>query len=134
MVEKREVAVLFGEFEKALKRLEEAILLKEETDIKRDAVIQRFEFTFEILWKVFRRIARLEKMDCYSPKSCFKIAFNMGLIDDEDAFSQIIDARNKTVHTYSEEEAKQIYDFVRGVAISAFKETSGKIEQYLKNM
>lgn len=40
-------------FEKALRRLEEA-LDKPESAIVRDASIQRFEFTFELAWKAIQ--------------------------------------------------------------------------------
>ena len=39
-----------GNFEKALARLHEVLVL-DETDIVRDALIQRFEFTFETGWQ-----------------------------------------------------------------------------------
>ena len=77
MVGKQEIGFRFTEFERALKRLKEAATLEKETDIKKDATIQRFEFTFEILWKVFRKIAHFEKLDCFSPRTCFKTAFRM---------------------------------------------------------
>ena len=84
-------------------------------DLKQDAVIQRFEFTYELLWKVFRKIARLKKVDCFTPRDAFSFAFKLGLLDDEGLFLEIIDARNKTSHVYSKKEAAKIYDFIINV-------------------
>ena len=134
MASNEEVKAIFSQFKEANKRLTEALGLEKEDDIKRDAVIQRFEFTFELLWKTFKRIARSEKLDCYSPKSSFKTGFKMGLIEDEELFLKIIDARNKTTHVYSEEEAKEIYDFIKEKAAAAFAETEKKLEQKIREI
>ena len=128
MASNREIQSLFKQFKEAYSRLKEAINIKEESDIKRDAVIKRFEFTYELLWKTYKKIARLEKLDYFTPKACFQFAFKSGLIEDEELFLEIIDARNKTTHVYSEEEAKKIYDFIKEKAINAFDVAEKKIE------
>jgi len=130
MASNQEIKGIFEQFKKANQKLKEAVNLKEETEIKRDAVIQRFEFTFELLWKTFKRIARIEKIDCFSPKTSFRAAFQMGLIDNEQIFVEIIDARNKTTHVYSEEEIKDIYKFIKEKVINVFISAEEKIEGY----
>ena len=102
---------------------------KEENDLKRDAVIKRFEFTYELLWKCYKKIARLQKLDYFSPKACFQFAFKAGLIEDEQLFLEIIDARNKTTHVYSEEEAKKIYIFIQENVIAALDIAAKKINE-----
>ena len=95
-------------------------------------MIQRFEFTYELLWKVFRKIARLKKVDCFTPRDAFSFAFKLGLLDDEGLFLEIIDARNKTSHVYSKKEAAKIYDFIREKASAAFAAAEGKLNQHFK--
>ncbi len=129
MASNEEIQSLFRQFAEAHCRLKEAVNLKQETDIKRDAVIKRFEFTYELLWKTYKKIARLQKLDYFSPKACFQFAFKSGLIEDEQLFVEIIDARNKTTHVYSEEEAKKIYNFVKEKVISAFDTAKKKLEE-----
>lgn len=124
-----EVQSLFEQFKEAYSRLKEAINIKEESDIKRDAVIKRFEFSYELLWKTYKKIARLQKLDYFNPKACFQFAFKSGLIEDEELFLEIIDARNKTTHVYSEEEAKKIYNFIKEKVINAFDAAEKKIKK-----
>ena len=124
-----EIQTLFGQFKEAYGRLKEAINIKEESDIKRDAVIKRFEFSYELLWKTYKKMARLQKLDYFSPKACFQFAFKSGLIEDEKLFLEIIDARNKTNHVYSEDEAKKIYNFIKEKAINAFDAAEEKIKE-----
>ena len=109
--------------------MREAISIKEESDIKRDAVIKRFEFTYELLWKTYKKAARLQKLDYFNPKACFQFAFRAGLIGDEHLFLEIIDARNKTTHVYSEEEAGKIYNFIKEKVIAAFDAADSKIKE-----
>ena len=129
MAPDKEIQSLFGQFKEAHSRLKEAINMEGESDIKRDAVIKRFEFTYELLWKTYKKIARLEKLDYFNPKACFQFAFRSGLIKDEQLFLEIIDARNKITHVYSEEEAKKIYNFIKQKVIYAFDEASKKVKE-----
>ena len=129
MAPNEEIQSLFGQFKEAHSRLKEAIGIEKETDIKRDAVIKRFEFTYELLWKTYKKIARLQKLDYFSPKACFQFAFKSGLLKDEQLFLEIIDARNKTTYVYSEKEAKVIYNFIKEKAVSAFDTAKKKLEE-----
>jgi len=57
---KQEIENQFRKFESALKRLEEVLLIQNYNDIIRDSAIKRFEFTFEMLWKLIKRISYFE--------------------------------------------------------------------------
>jgi nucleotidyltransferase substrate binding protein (TIGR01987 family) len=81
--------------------------------IIRDAAIQRFEYTFEALWKLLKEyLLEKEGTVCGSPKACFREAFSAGLISESETlrFLQMTDDRNMTSHTYKEEVARMIYE------------------------
>ena len=69
------------------------------TNLTRDAVIQRFEFCFELAWKVIQERARTEGLDCQSPKGCLKLAYKNNWIDDETGWLAMLEDRNRTAHT-----------------------------------
>jgi nucleotidyltransferase substrate binding protein (TIGR01987 family) len=92
----------------AIVRFSEA-LHAPETDLSRDAAIQRFEFCFELAWKVIQEEARAEGLDCQSPKGCLKLAFKQGWISDESGWLVMLEDRNRTAHTYDEALAKNVY-------------------------
>ena len=96
------------EFEKYLKKFKEVLSLPED-DIVRDSAIKRFELCFELSWKVIKDYLKEEGIFCRSPKSCFKEAFSIGLIESEEKWLDIIDDRNLSVYTYDEELAKELY-------------------------
>ncbi|GIW65724.1 MAG: hypothetical protein KatS3mg094_243 [Candidatus Parcubacteria bacterium] len=50
-----------------------------------------------------------QKIECHSPKSCFRSAYQEGIIDYDEYWLKIIDFRNQTAHIYSEELADKIY-------------------------
>ncbi len=94
---------------KALNTLEE-ILNVEPSKIVRDATIQRFEYTFEAIWKLLKEyLFYREGIVCNSPKSCFREAFSVGLLIEEGnaSFLQMTDDSNLTSHTYDEEIAEK---------------------------
>ena len=104
----KELIYSAGRFRKALDRLMEA-LAREEDDLKVDACIQRFEFTFELAWKTVKRALLVEGIICKTPRECLKESFRLGLIRDEENWLAMLDDRNAMSHIYSEEEARIIY-------------------------
>ena len=83
-----------------------------ETDIVRDAAIQRFEFTFELVWKTLQLYLEHEGFESGSPRAVLKRAFVIRLISDQDeadVWLQMLDDRNLTSHAYDETFAGRIY-------------------------
>jgi len=102
----------YNDLAKALKKLNEA-LKQSETELNRDATIQRFEFTFEMSWKIMQSIAKTNKPKLYGVKAIIREAAALGLISQPEAWLDFLEDRNLTVHTYKEELAKQIYANVK---------------------
>ena len=114
------------DFEKAIGRLKEVLAL-EENDIVRDSAIKRFELCFDLAWKCIKTNAKYQGMECYSPRDCFKTAFQLSLIDYDDCWLKMIDDRNLTVHLYKEEHAEEVYS-----RIGSYSELFKKLLQNLK--
>jgi len=103
----------------ALKTLED-ILKEPFSMIIRDATIQRFEYTFEALWKFLKEyLKEKEGIVSNSPKACFKEIFSLGFLNEEETVKclEMTDRRNDTSHTYKEEVAKLIYSKTKGYYI-----------------
>jgi len=105
------------EFREALKRLEEAYSLalahqgEELFPYLRDSVIQRFEIAVELMWKAIKEKLLEEGAPCRSPKGCVRAFFEAGFIDEETSreLLKLIDLRNLTSHTYSQEVADGLF-------------------------
>lgn len=104
--------------EKALKSLERAAdrSQKEKKDEEvRDAVIQRFEYTYELSWKMMKRQIEAEaaspvSVDALGFRDLLREAAEKGFIGDVEAWFEYRDARNRTSHGYDEKSAQQVYE------------------------
>ena len=92
----------------AIARLRE-VLKAPESDVSRDAAIQRFEFCFELAWKSVQERARDEGLNCHSPRDCLRLAFKTSWIDNEHGWLAMLEDRNRTSHTYDEDLAKAVF-------------------------
>lgn len=97
------------ELKRAIARLKEALALPK-SDIIRDSVIQRFEFTVELSWKVLQRYLKASGItEALTPKNTIREAGRLGIIKDPEAWLTFIDARNLSSHTYKESLAEEVY-------------------------
>ena len=83
------------------------------TVILRDAAIQRFEYTFEAVWKTGQEFLRShEGLDVGSPKGTVRGLFQTGYLNARQAELglKMVDDRNLTSHTYSEGLSEQIFE------------------------
>lgn len=98
------------QYQRALNRLDE-ILQKGKDDIIRDSAIKRFEFTFDLSWKLTKAFLEEEKgVVRNSPKECFREAYRQGIIDYDDFWIKMTDWRNEIVHSYSEAFADSLFE------------------------
>lgn len=101
-------ALLF--FSKALQRLSEALAEDRSNPLAIDGSIQRFEFSFELGWKLLKKVLMdVEGIEVLSPKKALQVAYQVGWVSDEQAWLKMLNDRNLTSHTYREEYALEIY-------------------------
>lgn len=117
--------IKLNNFKKTLQRLEEAaaeLYIDKDNDIVRDAVIQRFEFTYELAWKTTKEyLEYIGIMDKNSPKAVVKEAYAQKLISNEQNWLTMIKDRNMTSHLYKEEMAKEIATRIIDYYINEFE-------------
>lgn len=117
------------DFYNALNRLEEA-LKEEPIDIIIDGVLHRFEFTFELAWKVIK--SYLEYMGVVektgSPRETIQNGFKQGLIVDGEGWIEMMLSRNSLSHLYDEEESRLIYDNINKKYIKLLRELKEKLD------
>lgn len=103
------MAISLTEFEKAVLALAKA-LQEPKNDITRDASIQRFEFCVELAWKTAKKLTGTSTS---TPKQVVREMAQAGLIDDVYLWLEAIDQRNLSSHTYNEELAEKVYQFIK---------------------
>lgn len=118
------------DYSKALERLVEA-LEEQETELNVDAVLHRFEFTFELAWKTMKDyleyIGVIERTG--SPREVIKSAFSFGIIENGEEWINMMLARNELSHLYDEETSRKIYYNIKEIYINLLKELKNKLEE-----
>ena len=129
MISKR-VEHKFIDYRNAFNRLKEAIDINIENDIIVDGVIQRFEFTYELAWKVMKSYLEYEGIqDLISPRATIKAAYKFGIIEDGDAWIAMMMDRNRTSHIYDEKMALKIYKNIKSDYIKLLESILIKIDK-----
>ena len=114
---------------RSMDRLRE-VLAVEATEINQDASIQRFEFVFELSWKLMKAVLEHEGELCVSPRDCIRKAAKVGVIDRPDKWLEFLDDRNKLSHTYDEKEAREVYKRLQEFVslVDGLMDKAGKLE------
>jgi len=114
-------------FRNALRRLEKAAK-EAKSELEIDGAIQRFEFTFELFWKLLKVYLESEGIMCKSAKSCLKEAYQMGIVDKEDVSLKMLDDRNISVHLYDKEASREIFERIKKIYVREFKMALRKMQ------
>ncbi|MDC3418448.1 nucleotidyltransferase substrate binding protein [Aquibacillus salsiterrae] len=98
----------FENFEKSFKLLEKYSNSSISTELERAGIIQFFETTFELAWKVLKDYLESEGYIAKSPRESIKRAFQVGLIEEGHLWMDALSKRNLTSHTYDQELAEKL--------------------------
>lgn len=100
--------------EKAYWTLEKPFEKKEFSDLEKDWVIQRFEYTIELAWKTCKKFISYEKVDFIpSPREIIRESFKLWIINDLELWESFLDIRNSMSHMYSEYVSGESFEFIK---------------------
>ena len=91
-------------------------------DLIKEGLIQRFEYTHELAWKVMKDYAEYQGYsDIKGSRDAFRRALEIGLISDSRWMESIID-RNQTSHLYDDDISGNIYLSILNVYFPLFQD------------
>ena len=99
----------FENFEKSFLLLKSGLKIENPSLVEKAGVIQFFETTFELSWKLMKDYLEYLGYDIKSPRDSIKTAFQIELIRDGSSWLEALMDRNLTVHTYDETIASEVY-------------------------
>ncbi len=128
----------YSNFHKACQRLLEVTecynSIDDLSELEQEGLVQRFEYTFELSWKVMQDLLIYKGYDfMLGPNGTLKMAFEDGLISDHDGWRQMAKSRNMLSHVYDEEEADAIVKLIFDRYASLLKSLDNKLEQLSQN-
>jgi nucleotidyltransferase substrate binding protein (TIGR01987 family) len=121
-----------SDYLKAVLQLEKAVLHPKD-EFVRDSVIQRFEFTHELAWKMLRLRLENEGLLVKTPRETMQEALQAGFIADGNLWSDLQKMRNLTSHTYREQLAEDVYDFIVAQGLPLFQQLAEKSRAWQAN-
>lgn len=102
----------FDNYQRALHTLTEAVELAQQrplSKLEQQGLIQGFEFTHELGWNVLKDYLEEQGfVNLVGSKNATRTAFKNNLINDGEAWMEMIRARNLSSHTYNPEVADEI--------------------------
>jgi nucleotidyltransferase substrate binding protein (TIGR01987 family) len=126
----------FSHFTKALSQLREAVALAQErplSKLEEQGLIQAFEFTHELAWNTLKDFLEERGVqNLYGSKDATREAFKTGLIENGEAWMNMIQSRNLTSHTYDEAIAAEIASAIRATYFAEFEALRIKLDELKK--
>ncbi len=99
----------FSNYKRALLQLEKFIKKGTLNELEEQGLIQAFEYTHELAWNVLRDFLRDQgHSNITGSRDATREAFKVALIQDGDAWMDMIKDRNRTSHTYNQATANLI--------------------------
>ena len=124
----------FSNYQKALARLSEAVDLLvdnvnegSEFDLLKEGLIQRFEYTHELAWKVMKDYLEYQGyVDIRGSRDAIRKSLELNILSDR-RWMATIEARNLTSHNYDDETADNIYHEIMEVYFPLFIDFEAKM-------
>lgn len=107
----------YANFHKACSRLvavtEADRFMDDLSELEIEGLVQRFEYTFELAWKVLQDLLIYKGYEfMMGPNGTLKMAFDDGLIADHDGWRKMAKSRNTLSLVYDEEEVLPIVKLI----------------------
>lgn len=99
----------FENFKNAFIAFKNGLEIKKPSVIEKQWIIQWFEFTFELAWKVIKDFLESKWVVAQFPRDVIKKAFEWEIIKDWHIWVKMLEDRNKLSHIYDQKQADEIY-------------------------
>ena len=124
-------------YDKSLERLQAAVQIVsaakmfsgEVDDLLKEGLIQRFEYTQELAWKVMKDYEEYQGLtDIQGSRDAIRKALQMGIVESRSWMDTIV-SRNLTSHCYDEAELNQVLGQIINDYMPIFKSFSVKMNE-----
>jgi len=116
-----------------LRRAVELAAQRDLSELEQQGLVQGFEFTHELAWKVLKDYLEEQGVaGIIGSKNATREAFKNGLIDDGEAWMEMIKARNLSSHTYNLDTVAEIVEAILTRFYPAFEQLARKFTTLAK--
>jgi len=122
----------FSNFKKALAKLESVVLhtaYEDLSELEKEGLIQRFEYTFELAWKTLQDLLEYKGyQDITGPNPVLEQSLKDGYITNESQWRRMKKSRELTSHTYNSETADEIAGNIVNLYFKLLKDLELRLE------
>lgn len=109
----------------ALKAIQE----KPKDELIQMALVQAFEFTYELSWKTLKDYLEYKGVVVSLPREVIKQAFHHQIIEDGQEWIDMLQSRNLLAHTYDDAAAKQAVEVIQSRYAAALQQVFDYLEK-----
>ena len=121
----------FENFNKSYILLDKYSKKEELSELEQAGIIQFFEMTFELAWKVLKDYLEAEGYIVKSPRETIKQAFQIQLINDGHIWMEALAVKNLATHTYDEKLVNKLINDIINIYFPELKLLHDKLEKEL---
>ena len=121
----------FENFNKVYLLLEKHSSKEDLSELEQAGIIQFFEMTFELAWKVLKDYLESDGYVVKSPRESIKQAFQNEIINDGHIWMDALSVRNLTTHTYDANLVKKLIDDIVNIYFPELKQMHDRLEKEL---
>lgn len=122
----------FSNYQKAYGKLAEVVennSLDKLSDLEKEGLIQRFEYTYELAWKVMKDYLEYQGITgIIGSRDAIREAFQNRLVTEGESWMEMIKSRNQTTHLYNETTANEISESIFNTYFKLFKAFNSKMK------
>ena len=119
----------FENFNKSYSLLEKYSTKTKLSELEQAGIIQFFEMTFELGWKVLKDYLEADGYIVKSPRETIKQAFQNEIINDGHIWMDALSVRNLITHTYDENLANKMVNDIVNIYFPELKKMHDKLEK-----
>jgi len=122
-------------YSKALKQLTRFIERGELNEFEEQGLIQSFEYTYELAWNTLKDLFEDQgETNLTGSRDVFRLAFRRGLVENGEAWMDMIKSRGLTVPTYNEKIAESIATSIRQAYYPEFIKLEARLKSLSKEV
>ena len=121
----------FSNYQKSLNHLNLTVEKESLNDIEKAGLIQFFEVSFELAWKVMKDYLEAEGYDVKSPRDTIKTAFTHELINDGTLWLEALEKRNLASHTYDDQILEELQELISHTYLPLMNDLKETLEKKL---
>ena len=115
-------------WEKALQSLQEAVATPPVESRDYGGIVQAFVSVYELTWKTLKLVLEVNGIQAPFPRIVFEESFKAGMLEGNEIWKAMMEARNLSMHTYDRELAITLCESIKKNYLNVLQKTFDRIK------